>query len=509
MTDRFDDRLLDCELHEALGGDAPSPDLHARLLKAVGVAPAAAVRVVPLRAPGRRITAPLPRRSRASAWVAAAAALVVAAVVFGVAVLPSLLQTPSIGPSQSDDTAGASNRPLVVPGESEGKQRQTQDSNQQPYNNAVPDEYSPGENRPTQPWPSQAPDTEPLQKPLQKPLPETPTKPEAVPEVPKPDLPKQGVIEKPQPDTTSPDNSSQPAKPAAPAVLGTMAGTQRVKSRLSDAEPWQDFAGGDLTAGMQLKATKAVSFRLPDGATARFEGELSLRKTGEFTELALLARRSELMLDNAGCAQPCIISCGQGSCSANGVLHAQLDGSGLSLACFEGNARVGPLSLSAMQRVRINDKGAGKPTAIIAIEARPQIVQDAPARVLARGDFDDQGGVAKVTGNNAEVVAVLGEIKALAGATLKMRYRVTGGKALYLQLQQTAGDLQFGKWFALARTGEWQELEVALADLTRDDGKGEGPPAAGEVLRTLRVFVQDGDKPTLEVDWFEISRRAN
>ncbi|MBK9973361.1 MAG: hypothetical protein IPP14_01055 [Planctomycetes bacterium] len=76
-------------------------------------------------------------------------------------------------------------------------------------------------------------------------------------------------------------------------------------------------------------------------------------------------------------------------------------------------------------------------------------------------------------------------------------------------MQQTAGDLQFGKWFALARTGEWQELEVALADLTRDDGKGEGPPAAEEVLRTLRVFVQDGDKPTLEMDWFEISRRVS
>ncbi|MBK9973362.1 MAG: hypothetical protein IPP14_01060 [Planctomycetes bacterium] len=376
MTDRFDDRLLDRELQEALGSDAPSPELHARLLKAVGAAPVAAVRVVPLRAPGRRITAPVPRRSRAFAWVAAAAAMVVAAVVFGVAVLPSLLQTPSFGPAQADDAAGASYQPAGTPSESGRTQSPTRDPKQPPINKTASNDPSRGESDLPGPTPRQAPGPEPLHKPPQ----ETPPKPEALPEVPEPEVPKHGVIEKPQPDTTSPDNTSQPPKPVAPVVLGTMVNAERVKSRLAEGEPWQDFGGGDLAAGMQLKATKAASFRLSNGATGSFEGEVAIRLTGEFTELALLARRSEFMLDNAGCAQPCIISGGQGSCSATGVLHAQLDGAALSVACFEGNARVGSFSLSAMQRVRINKKGAGKPTAIKATEARPQIVQDAPAR---------------------------------------------------------------------------------------------------------------------------------
>lgn len=496
MTDRFDDRLIERELQEVLGGDTPGPELEARLLQAAGAGPVK--RIVPARAPGRRITAPVPRRSMATAWFAAAAALVVTAAIVAGVVAFSLQRPAGLTAPQADGTAGTSNRSVTAPGASSATERRPEQARPPAANGAFRDQHEPAEVEPLPALPRTPGDN--TEEPAQQ--------PEPAPQPPQPE-PKRDVIDKPQPGPASPDTTSPPAQPAARVVVGNLAGADRVKARLADTEPWVDFEGGDLLAGMQLKTAKAASFQLAGGAAVRFEGELALKQAHQITELVLLARRSELLVDNAGCAQPCRVVASDFACTTLGVLHAEHEGAALALMCFEGSAQIGTFSLAAMQRVRVTDKGAGKPVAIKPADARPQIIKDAPARVLARGDFEAQGGVARVSGANADIAALLGEMKALPGAVLKLRYRVTGGKALYVQLQQTAGDLQFGKWVALARVGDWQELEVALADLARDDGKGEGPPAPGEVLRALRVFVQDGDKPTLEIDWFEVSRRAN
>jgi len=476
----FDDRMLERDLEEALGGDAPSPELRNRLLDTASRKPAA--RVIPMRP--RRITAPVPKRSNAPAWIAAAAAVLIAAGIIGLA-----MQQPK---PEREQAVSASNQPAPAPKPQAERTAPTPEANQ-----AVP---LPTSNEPQLP-PAPRPDPRPEHVPPVAPkLPPVP-----VPEpAPKPD----DVVEQPKPEP-KPEGTEAKPEPVPPSrKLGaTLIGTGKLKSRQTDAEAWVDFTGSEIMLGTQLKALKPVELRMSDGGLLRFDGELALMEESGALQVALLARRTELYLDNAGCKSALGVRVGTLSCTALGVIHAEHDGAALVLACYEGRVECGAQQLAAGQQAKLGEKGFGKSSDVKT--PRPRLVQDASARVLIRGDFNEQGGVARVSGPNADVAAPLGELACLAGATLKIRYRVKGGKALYVQLQKTAGDVQYGKWVPLAKVGDWQELEVSLADFSRDDGKGEGAPAPGELVRTLRVFVQDGEAPELEIDWYEISRRAN
>lgn len=508
----FDDRMIERDLEEALGNDGPSPGLRERLLAATGVRTGARSasegsvaspvaddgshpgKVVAMRP--RRITAQVQRRSSAPVWIAAAAALVLALGIVGLAIQPKKGPDALAGGNQSIESprspsgAGTANLPAEKAPKASGNQSATE-----PGNSPAP--APKGEPIEPQPEPLPVlPQPEPKPAPVPKPGPEpAPPKPDDVVEKPKPEPKPDGTEVKPEP-------APQPRQIAA-----TLLGADKIKARGSDTEEWVDFKGGDVTLGLQLKAARAAELRLADGALLRFEGELVLHEAGGTMQAVLLARRSELYLDNAGCKAAVQILAGDLECSALGAIHAEHDGNAILLACYEGRVDHGAQHLVAGHQAKLNEKGLGKAGEVK--PPRPSLVRNAGLRVLARGDFEDQGGAAKVAGPNADVAAPLGEFVVLAGATLKLRYRVKGGKALYVQLQKTAGDIQYGKWVPLAKVGEWQELEVPLAELARDDGKGEGMPVIGEVIRTLRVFVQDGEAPELEIDWYEISRRAN
>lgn len=500
----FDDRMIERDLEEALGNDGPSADLRERLLAATGAQTGARsasegavashrpsenagpAKVIPMRP--RRMTAPVPKRSRAPAWIAAAAAVLIAVGLIGLAAYqPQPEQEASASAANEPVTPkGTVNNPVATPSAN------TPAPVPAPEAPRVP---APGpEGNEPAPQPAPQPTPEPKPGPAPEPAPQPQPKPEEVVEQPKPEPKPEGTEAKPEP-------APQPVKVAA-----LLLGGEKLKCRRGESEPWADYAGGEIHYGLQLKAARPAELRLNDGALLRFDGELELRVDAATVQAVLLARRSELYLDNAGCSA-LVIRVGDLACSALGVVHAEHEGTAVGLACFEGRVDHGAQQLKAGQQAKLGDKGLGKATDIKG--ARPSLVAQAGPRVLVRGDFDDLGGIAKASGDNPDVTTALGDLAVLAGATLRLRYRVTGGKALYVQLQKSAGDTQYGKWIPLAKVGDWQELEIPLSDLARDDNKGQGAPVIGEILRTLRVFAQDGQSPTLEVDWYEVSRRAN
>lgn len=500
----FDDRMIERDLEEALGHDGPSADLRERLLAATGAQTGARsasegavawhgpsekggpAKVIPMRP--RRVTAPVPKRSQAPAWIAAAAAVLIAVGLIGLAAYQpqSEHEASAIAANEPATPKGVANHPAATP----------------VSNGPAP---APAPEVPGMPAPGPV-GNEPVPQPAPQPTPEP--KPEPAPEpVPPPQPKPEEVVEQPKPEPKPKDTEAKPDPAPLPArVAALLLGGEKLKSRRGDSEPWADFAGGEVQFGLQLKAAKPAELRLNDGALLRFDGELVLREDAATVQAVLLARRSELYLDNAGCSA-LVIRAGDLACSALGVVHAEHEGSAVGLACFEGRVDHGAQQLKAGQQAKLGEQGFGKATDIKG--ARPSLLAQAGPRVLARGDFDAEGGIAKASGDNADVTTALGEMPVLRGATLRLRYRVTGGKALYVQLQKSAGDTQYGKWIPLAKVGEWQELEIPLSDLARDDNKGQGAPVIGENLRTLRVFAQDGQSPTLEVDWYEISRRAN
>ena len=66
---------------------------------------------------------------------------------------------------------------------------------------------------------------------------------------------------------------------------------------------------------------------------------------------------------------------------------------------------------------------------------------------------------------------------------------------------------QFRIRLPLAKTGDWLEWSVPLADLQRDDGAEPGAfMRPGEKFATINIFIQDGKQAELEIDWLEIVR---
>ena len=110
-------------------------------------------------------------------------------------------------------------------------------------------------------------------------------------------------------------------------------------------------------------------------------------------------------------------------------------------------------------------------------------------------------------GDNACITLKLdSELTVVPGMELRLRFKPSKAGALYIQLQEEAGALQWGKWTKLVKDGEWLEWTIPFDELQRDDGRSEAPLAIGDRFKTINLFIQDGAEASLDVDWVEVVR---
>jgi hypothetical protein len=184
--------------------------------------------------------------------------------------------------------------------------------------------------------------------------------------------------------------------------------------------------------------------------------------------------------------------------------YFETSGSSVEICCYEGavgevaGGRYGKLSPRGLSGVRdLKDS-----------ERTPRLLRDmARRRLYFNGCDAETDGIARCEGENSSLAFKLdNELACLTGATLRLRFRPINAGALYVQLQQVAGQKQWGKWTPIAKAGEWMEWIIPLAELTRDDGRSEAAMQPGDTFVAINLFIQDGKQAALELDWLEIVR---
>ncbi len=493
---RFDERMLDRDLEETLGGDAPT-DLRERILAAQGAPQRRRTsRVRPLAAPTGR------RSSQTAIWGIAVVTLSIAA---AFVVLWSYVVTRPNAPAP-DVAGGGANAPAketkpapVEPAPESNTPVQTPPKEETPQ--PLPEE--------PRPLPPSQPDEPP--QPIPTPPSETPKRPDEV--------------EKPQPPGETP-KETQPKPTETPkveraklgAVLGLPKGV-KLQSRLNESESWIDVEGSDLLAGTYLKISHPADLTLGD-ALVRFEGVIRLDKAEGAIRIDLIERKTQAWCDNLGARTPLILGLRELSARMNdGAAHFEANSATLDIACVEGSVEAGDSKLASGQFATLSGKGLTKPRALTLAEQKPRLIAEMAARKLLREDFSEEpagklyggalkDGTAKSEGAGSMVAFELSPtLIAVKGAKLRLRYRVTGCTTIYLQFLGEDVSKQYGVELTQRKQGQWLELELKLDSLPFDAaGPGGEKMPLGLKLGKFQCYVRGDKNCTLEIDMLEVVR---
>ena len=491
---RFDERMLDRDLEETLGGDAPS-DLRERIL----AAHAAPIR----RRTGRVRPLPLPagrRSSQTAIWGVAVFAL---SVVAAAVVLWSYVVT---RPAQSTPgvAGGAQNAPANV---------------QPTPSLPVPKVNEPAP-LPKEETPKPQPE-EPRPQPPAQPQPEAPQRPTPPSEAPKPP----DEVEKPAPPSETP-KETQPKPTESPkaervklGVVLTLPKGVKLQVRDSEGENWREAESEVLYAGTFLKAVHAVDFTLGD-ALVRFEGTLRLDKAEGGVRIDLVERKTQAWCDNLGGRTPLLLGLRDlGAAMNDGVAHLEAGSTSLEVACVEGSISAGSSTLEAGRFATLSAKGLSEPRELTAIERQPRLIAGMAPRKLLREDFTEEpagklyggklkDGVVRAEGQGGLIAFDINPtLIAVKGAKLRLRYRVSDCSSIYVQFLGEDVSRQFGNEFAQRKQGQWIELEIRLDSLPFDAaGAGGEKMPLGLKLGKFQCYVRGEKSCTLEIDWLEVVR---
>lgn len=496
MTD-FDDHLIDRELSEMLGGDGPSPGLKQRVLDSVSGKPAK-------RRTGRVL--PLPRRHTPWGAYAAAAAAILLAV--GATLFALTREQPQKQPDTAEQTPPAKPAPEES---SPGKDPVPANEADAPGSEPAPSGPDP-ERKPAPDREPATPEQQPGQREGEKPATPAPQAPK--PKQPEPE-PRREEVEQPKPDPKEPEPTTPGEAPKQPAVVATVIGDDKLKFREREEDKWVALEG-EIRHGWQLQASRPASLRLSDGALIRFEGELSILSAA----INIHSRRAELWLDCLGCGTLYRASAGElAVMTSDSAALFCYGNSRLEISVFEGSVAAAGDSVTAGQHARLSAWGLGSQAPLSAAQRAPALLKDMPPRVLfaqhfeaplPAGDAKVAKGVARTEGENSHVALDLpAGMKSLPGSVLRVRFKVGDASNLYFQLVSASGSEQYGLWRPVGKRGEWLEWEISLSELTRDDGRAQGPLEPGRQLTGFKVFVQDGKQAVLELDYVEIVRVQN
>ncbi len=499
MKEEAENRYIERALSEEFGGEH-APDLSERILASASRAQSP----MPMRGRtgklGRRAPLPIPVRKRSPFGV------IVAVLLLAVAAVAVVVGVNTSRPADTKETADRS---------SGGPQNTTP----REHPKAGPETTAPGnippanQAAPEQPQPEEKPATPPakpdeVKKPEEQPAEQVPEK--------QPETPKQpeGTEVKKPPVEPKPDEKPAQPQPAVVAVIKELSRKNALKLRYTDAETWRAAESGEeLREGVQLSASGHADVQLAGGALLRFCGELAL---GAEIEL----KSEDLYIDNLDCAELKLRS-GDLSALVNGIAVFSAARGSLSIACVQGSVNTSDGAVSAGKTANLTVRGLSKPQPVNTetLARKHAMLRNLPQRVLVREDFDaaskdrlDKGdlvdGVAFARAKEAGVsIYFASTFKMRAGDTVRLRYRVS--RALdELVLQFGAEDSgNFRTLLPAAKTGEWVEVEFALSDLVRTLDKTT-KIEAGATMKFFQLWAVAPQVVKLEVDWFEITRKA-
>ncbi|MBP9890745.1 MAG: hypothetical protein KBG84_02470 [Planctomycetes bacterium] len=493
---RFEDRMLDRDLEESLGGDAPS-DLRERIL---------AAHTAPVRRRTGRVRALPPsqgrRANQTAVWGVAVFALSVVAaavVLWSYVVTRPVQSTPGVA-------GGAQNAPVnAQPAPSLPVQMANE-----------PAPLSKEETPKPQPQPE-----EPSPLPPSQPQPEVPPKPTPPSEAPKPP----DEVERPAPPSEGPKETQPKPSPTPKServklgvVLAVPKGA-KLQVRESESETWREADGDTLYAGAFLKVAHAVDLTLGD-ALVRFEGTLRLDTAEGAIRIDLIERKTQAWCDNLGGRTPLVFGMRDMSATMNdGVAHFEAGSATLEIACIEGTVIAGNSSLESGRFGVLSAKGLSKPRELSAGERQPRLIAGMSPRKLLREDFTEEpagklyggkvkDGFARAEGQGGLIAFDINPtLIAVKGAKLRMRYRVNDCSSIYLQFLGEDVSRQFGNEFTQRKQGQWIEVEIRLDSLPFDAaGAGGEKMPAGQKLGKFQCYVRGEKSCTLEIDWLEIVR---
>lgn len=494
---RFDERMLDRDLEEALGHDAPA-DLRERIL---------AARPSPRRRSTRIRPLPLPagRRSRQTALFAAAA--ISLSVIAALVVLWSYVATRPAAPAPG--LAGGANAP----------------ANAQP---AFP-LPAPGVHAP-QPQPeAEAPQSQPSPQPQEpETLPPSPPQPEPSPKPAPPGEPPrspESEVERPAPPLPTP-RETQPPPTEAPraerrqlgSVLALPKGA-RLQVRDSESESWREAESAALFAGTFLRISDPADLTLGD-ALVRFEGTLRLGWSEGAVCVDFIERKTRAWCDNLGGRTPLRLGLRELLAHMDdGVACVEAGSSSLEIACIEGSVRAAGAALEAGRFATLSAKGLAKPRDLTAAERQPRLIAGMAPRRLLREEFTEepagklyggalQDGLVRVEGPGALLAFDISPtLIAVKGAKLRLRYRVMDCSSIYVQFLGEDVRRQFGSEFTQRKQGQWLELEIRLDSLPYDAAGAGGEKMPPNLkLGKFQCYLRGERNCTLEIDWLEVVR---
>ncbi len=491
---RFDERMLDRDLEEALGHDAPA-DLRERIL---------AARPSPRRRSTRIRPLPAGRRSRQTALFAAAA--ISLSVIAALVVLWSYVATRPAAPAPG--LAGGANAPANV----------------QPAS-PLP---APGVHAP-QPQPeAEAPQSQPSPRPQEpETLPPSPPQPEPSPKPAPPGEPPrspESEVERPAPLPTP--RETQPPPTEAPRAERRQVGSvlalpkgARLQVRDSESESWREAESAALFAGTFLRISAPADLTLGD-ALVRFEGTLRLGWSEGAVCVDFIERKTRAWCDNLGGRTPLRLGLRELLAHMDdGVACVEAGSSSLEIACIEGSVRAAGAALEAGRFATLSAKGLAKPRDLTAAERQPRLIAGMAPRRLLREEFTEepagklyggalQDGLVRVEGPGALLAFDISPtLIAVKGAKLRLRYRVTDCSSIYVQFLGEDVRRQFGSEFTQRKLGQWLELEIRLDSLPYDAaGAGGEKMPPGLKLGKFQCYLRGERNCTLEIDWLEVVR---
>lgn len=496
MKEEAENRYLERALSEEIGGEH-APDLSERILASASRTSSA----MPARGRtgklGRRAPLPHPARSRSPFGAIVAVLLLIVA---GVAVAIGVNTT---RPTESRETADKGN--VVAPHATPRVEPHPEPRPEVPANTPPSNEPAP-----EQPKPEEKPELPPAK-------PDEVKKPEEIPPEKQTETPKQPEGTEVKKPPVEPKPEEKPAEPRLPAVVATVKESSRrnaLKIRYAEAEVWRVAeTGEDLREGVQLSASGHADVQLSGGALLRFNGEITL---GAAIEL----KSEDLYVDNLDCAE-LQLKCGELSALMNGIALFSASRGSLGIACVQGSVSTHDGSVSAGKTASLTARGLSKPqpTNTETLARKHAMLRNLPQRVLVREEFDaaskerlDKGeladGVAVANAKEAGVsIYFANTFKVRPGDVVRFRYRISRAiEEMVLQFG-VEGEGNYRLMLTPTKVGEWQEVEVALTDLVRTVDK-TSKIEVGSNMKFFQLWAVAPQAVKLEVDWFEISRKA-
>ncbi|MBX3459816.1 MAG: hypothetical protein KF696_07610 [Planctomycetes bacterium] len=271
------------------------------------------------------------------------------------------------------------------------------------------------------------------------------------------------------------------------------------------AEPGFEFHAND-----RLAVSGWAELTLSGGALLRLDGEATLREA----EGAL-----GVELHSGACyadTESLEISTGEVALQLSGVAVIEARLRELDLHLLSGKATSGGHELFAGVRSRLGKDGFKRTRGTSWDEVRGEyrFVHDTPRRVLAREDFEDSPGTLWGGEVKEGVLAGPGEpergiafhlrqpVTASAGTVVRFRLRIKQGSDLVIQL---GADENHRRVLKGVRGGQWQEIEIPLAEFMRTLDRTQ-PMPMGVQVRRFQIHGEDGDPEHIEIDWVEFTR---